>query len=60
MPANGMLQFVDNGTASFDQASADAGDCLVRMQRIADLLVVQDNMQCGGVMVTFTGFYRRK
>jgi hypothetical protein len=60
MPANGMLQFANNGTAPFDQASADAGDCLVRMQRIADLLVVQDNAQCGGVMVTFTGFYRRK
>jgi hypothetical protein len=59
-PANGMLQFGDNGTASFDQASADAGDCLVRMQRIADLLVVQDNGLCGGAMVTFTGFYRRK
>lgn len=59
-PANGMLRFADNGTAPFDQTSADAGDCLVRMQRIADLLVVQDNEQCGGVMVTFTGFYRRK
>jgi hypothetical protein len=58
--ANGMLQFGDNGTAPFDQASADAGDCLVRMQRIADLLVVQDNGLCGGAMVTFTGFYRRK
>jgi len=30
------------------------------MQRIADLLVVQDNEPCGGAMVTFTGFYRRK
>jgi hypothetical protein len=59
-PANGVLQFADNGTTPFDQTSADAGDCLVRMQRIADLLVVQDNEHCGGVMVTFTGFYRRK
>ena len=55
-----MLRFADNGTAPFDQTSADAGDCLVRMQCIADLLVVQDNEHCGGVMVTFTGFYRRK
>jgi len=30
------------------------------MQRIADLLVVQDNEACGGAMVTITGFYRRK
>ena len=60
VPASGMLQFADNGTAPFGRASADAGDCLVRMQRIADLLVVQDNERCGGVMVTLTGFYRRK
>ena len=59
-PSNGMLQFADNGTSAFDQASADAGDCLVRMQRLADLLVAQDNERCGGMMVTFTGFYRRK
>jgi hypothetical protein len=59
-PADGMLQFAGDGAAPFDQASADAGDCLVRMQRIADLLVVQDNEQCGGAIATFTGFYRRK
>ena len=58
--ANGILQFAGDGSAPFNQASADAGDCLVRMQRIADLLVVQDNERCGGAMVTFTGFYRRK
>jgi len=30
------------------------------MQRIADLLVVQDNEACGDAMATITGFYRRK
>jgi hypothetical protein len=30
------------------------------MQLIAKLLVVEDNGACGGIMVTFTGFYRRK
>ena len=59
-PANGNLQFAGDGSAPFNQASADAGDCLVRMQRLADLLVVQDDERCGGAMVTFTGFYRRK
>ena len=59
-PANGILQFAGDGAAPFNQASVDAGDCLVRMQRISDLLVVQDNERCGGAMVTFTGFYRRK
>ncbi|MBO0716357.1 MAG: hypothetical protein J2P55_03340 [Rhizobiales bacterium] len=59
-PAQGVVQFADDGSASFDAASAEAGNCLVRMQRIAELLVVEDNGHCGGAMVTFTGFYRRK
>ena len=59
-PAHGLLQFADDGSVPFDAAGADAGSCLVRMQRIAELLVVEDNDHCGGAMVTFTGFYRRK
>jgi hypothetical protein len=58
-PAQGLLQFADYGRASFDAASAEAGNCLIRMQRIAELLVVEDNSHCGGALVTFTGFYRR-
>jgi hypothetical protein len=58
-PAQGLLQFADDGHASFDAASAEAGNCLIRMQRIAELLVVEDNSHCGGALVTFTGFYRR-
>ncbi len=59
-PAHGLLQFADDGRASFDAASAEAGSCLVRMQRIAEFLVVEDDGHCGGSLVTFTGFYRRK
>jgi len=59
-PAHGLLQFADDGRAPFDAANSEAGNCLVRMQRIAELLVVEDNGHCGGAMVTFTGFYRRK
>jgi len=59
-PAHGLLQFADDGRASFDAANSEAGTCLVRMQRIAELLVVEDNGHCGGAMVTFTGFYKRK
>ena len=59
-PAHGRLQFADDGSAPFDAASAEADSCLVRMQRIAELLVVEDNGHCGGSLVTFTGFYRRK
>ncbi len=58
-PAQGLLQFGDDGTTPFDKASDDKGSCLVRMQRVEALLVVEDNTACGGVLVTFTGFYRR-
>lgn len=57
-PAQGMIAFADDGTTPFDQA--DAGQCLVRMQRFDTWLAVEDNQGCGGVMVTFTGLYRRK
>jgi hypothetical protein len=50
-PTQGLLQFA---------LMADARNCEVRMQRIAELLVVEDNGNCGGAMVTSTGFYRRE
>lgn len=59
-PAAGVLQFADDGSAAFDKASDDKGFCLVRMQRVEKFLVVEDNGSCGGVLVTFTGFYRRR
>lgn len=55
--AQGLLEFADDGSIAFDDPKAA---CLVRMQRVEALLVVEDNNDCGGVMVTFTGFYRRK
>ena len=58
--AAGLLQFADDGTTPFDKTSNDNGSCLVRMQRIEALLVVEDNNACGGALVTFTGFYRRQ
>jgi len=58
-PDYGLLQFADDGSEPFDKAK-DNAECLVRMQRVADLLVVEDNGGCGGVSVSFTGFYKRK
>jgi hypothetical protein len=58
-PEGGFLQFADDGSVPFDKAK-DSAECLVRMQRVGALLVVEDNNGCGGIMVTFTGFYRRK
>jgi hypothetical protein len=57
-PTDGILAFADDGAVAFHEASED--DCLVRMQRIGALLLVEDNGACGGSMVTFTGLYRRK
>jgi len=57
-PADGMLAFADDGTTPFDTAAE--GACLMRLRRIAALLVVEDNGQCGDGMVSFTGAYARK
>jgi hypothetical protein len=57
-PAQAMIVFADDGSTPFDKA--DEGQCLVRMQRVDKWLAVEDNEGCGGVMVTFTGLYRRK
>jgi hypothetical protein len=56
-PNNGVLQFADDGSGPFD--TSDAG-CQVRMRRVDNVLVVEDNNGCGGVMVAFTGFYKRQ
>jgi len=57
-PAQAMIAFADDGSTPFDKA--DKGQCLVRVQRVDTWLAVEDNEGCGGVMVTFTGLYRRK
>jgi hypothetical protein len=57
-PEGTYLAFAEDGTKDFDKASD--GDCQVRMQRVGEFLAVEDNGQCGGVMVTFTGLYRRQ
>jgi len=51
-PAHGLSSFF---------TMADARSCAVRMQRIANVLVVEDDGRCGAApQVTFTGFYQRK
>ena len=56
-PVQGVIAFAEDGTVPFDKA--EEGQCLVRMQRVGLWLLVEDNQQCGGSMVTFTGLYRR-
>jgi hypothetical protein len=56
-PAGAVLAFAQDGSKPFGK---DEDDCQVRMQRVDALLIVEDNGSCGGVAITFTGFYRRK
>ena len=38
----------------------DEGDCQVTLQLVGKLLVVGDNLHCGGANVSFSGVYQRK
>lgn len=47
----------DKATLPVDQG--DAGDCKVWMRRLGPYLLVDDNLQCGGMNVSFRGIYRK-
>lgn len=50
--------FSDEPAASFEKAPKDV--CAVRMRRLADYLIVEDNNSCGGMNVSFSGIYVRR
>ncbi|HLZ02764.1 MAG TPA: hypothetical protein VKR55_11510 [Bradyrhizobium sp.] len=58
MPGKDAIAFLDDGSLPFETESD--GGCRVRMQRIGPWLLVEDNDNCGGAGVTFTGLYHRK
>jgi len=58
MPNSGSIAFLDDGWLPFE-TKCDSG-CRVRMHRIGPWLLVEDNSDCGGAGVTFTGLYHRK
>jgi hypothetical protein len=57
-PDKDSIAFLNDGWMPF-ATECDSG-CRVRMHRIGDLLLVEDNGGCGGAGVTFTGLYHRK
>ncbi len=57
-PGTDSIVFLNDGWMPFE-TQCDTG-CRVRMHRIGDLLLVEDNGDCGGAGVTFTGLYHRK
>ncbi|KQQ78352.1 hypothetical protein ASF73_05785 [Xanthomonas sp. Leaf131] len=48
------------GTPEGNRVDVNEDDCNVRLQLLGDLLVVADNLQCGGANVSFGGVYRRE
>ena len=50
------VDYVDGQTLSYD---ADSDSCSVRLWLAGEFLVASDNDLCGGMNVTFTGFYTR-
>ncbi|WP_291688253.1 hypothetical protein [Bradyrhizobium sp.] len=57
-PQNDTIAFVNDGSVPFE--NMDEPGCRVRMQRIGPWLLVEDNGDCGGSGVTFSGLYHRK
>ena len=57
-PETDSISFLNDGWMPYE-TQCDSG-CRVRMHRIGDLLLVEDNGGCGGAGVTFTGLYHRK
>jgi hypothetical protein len=58
LPDKGTIAFLNDGTLPFETKCEDA--CRVRMQRVGEWLLVEDNNGCGGAGVSFTGLYHRK
>jgi hypothetical protein len=58
MPDGDTIAFLDDGWLPFE-TKCDSG-CRVRMHRVGPFLLVEDNGDCGGAGVTFTGLYHRK
>lgn len=56
-PGADTIAFLDDGWLPFE-TKCDSG-CRVRMQRVGPYLMVEDNGDCGGAGVSFTGLYRR-
>jgi len=55
---DGIIAFVGDGSTPFERPN-QGDECRVRMQRIGPFLLVEDNNDCGGSGVSFTGLYHR-
>ena len=50
----------DDGKSKPEWSDHDSMQCSVRMLHLGQIILVQDNFNCGGLNVTFTGGYHRQ
>ncbi|MGH6843688.1 MAG: hypothetical protein ACRECU_02990, partial [Methylocella sp.] len=59
-PKGAALSFTMGEGATLPVDKGDEGDCKVWMRRLGPYLLVNDNNNCGGMNVSFSGVYTRK
>ena len=59
-PLDGELSFAMGDKGAIPVTKADETDCKVWMRRVGPWLLVEDNRQCGGANVSFSGLYTRQ
>nr|WP_318284424.1 MULTISPECIES: hypothetical protein [unclassified Methylobacterium] len=59
-PAGDGASFAMGESGTLPVAKGSADDCKVWLRRLGPWLVVEDNLACGGMNVTFRGVYRRE
>jgi hypothetical protein len=59
-PSGASLAFTMGDNAALPYDKGDTYDCRVRMRLLDPFLLVEDNGNCGGMNVSFSGAYRRR
>ena len=59
-PKDAFLEFTVGPKGTLAYSEGDTSDCKVQLLRVGNALVVEDNGQCGGMNVSFSGLYRRQ
>lgn len=59
-PGDSLAFTADEGSGTLPYDKGDPMACRIRMRSLGPFLLVEDNQNCGGNNVSFTGDYRRK
>ncbi|MBF9234264.1 hypothetical protein [Microvirga alba] len=60
VPDGGSLAFTMGDDKTLPYTQGDDYDCRVRMRLVGSFLLVEDNRNCGGMNVSFSGAYQRR